>query len=338
MEEEKTLAIPLGGSTADGEQVNPTAGPVESAASGVPEQKSGKAQTESRQNSAKSMVRQSESTALSENGKPGKEKKPSVVGRLFAALGALIIFLVVVAVIGGVIMFFLATRDEMPSAPEVTAKMSDVVVDSAIEALRTKEIHLNSDEINLFLSTVKEKSKDKAAEHGIEIVDLFSVIAGDKVTIYSRIRYKGFTWPVRAVARVSYDDPMIIISIDKSYIGNLTLPSEMIMDFVGRNIENENISVYNGMIYYDTTKFNDMITEVTIKQLNLEVDEKQKNDDEDKNAVSKWWDNLVDGIAGWFKNWAAGIVSDLIHDLKFKNVTIIDNELVITVSYAENKD
>ena len=61
-------------------------------------------------------------------------------------------------------------------------------------------------------------------------------------------------------------------------------------------------------------------------------------DDEDKNAVSKWWDNLVDGIAGWFKNWAAGIVSDLIHDLKFKNVTIIDNELVITVSYAENKD
>ena len=45
MEEEKTLAIPLGGSTADGEQVQPTVGPVESAATGgsSPQQKSGKA-------------------------------------------------------------------------------------------------------------------------------------------------------------------------------------------------------------------------------------------------------------------------------------------------------
>ena len=37
MEEEKTLAIPLGGSTAEGEKVHPTSGPVESAASGASE-------------------------------------------------------------------------------------------------------------------------------------------------------------------------------------------------------------------------------------------------------------------------------------------------------------
>ena len=45
MEEEKTLVIPLGGSTADGEQVNPTTGPVESAGANavLPEQRRGKA-------------------------------------------------------------------------------------------------------------------------------------------------------------------------------------------------------------------------------------------------------------------------------------------------------
>lgn len=337
MEEEKTLAIPLGGSTADGGHVDATAGAAGTAGAEAPEQKSGKAQTAPQQKSGKAIVPQEGGSALTESGgTPDQPKKPGMAVRVLRTLGALLIFVVVVAVIGAAILFFLATRDELPSAPEVNAKMSDVIVDSAIEALRTKEIHLNSDELNMFLATVKEKSAEKAAEHGVEITDLFTVVAGDKATIYSRIRYKGFTWSVRAIAKVSFDDPYIILSMEKSYIGEIGLPSEMIMEFVGNNINNENISVHNGMIYYDTTTFNDKITEVTIKQLNLEVDEKQKSDDEDKNVVAKWWDNLVDGITGWFKNWAAGIVSDLIHDLKFKNVTIIDNELVIMVSYAEN--
>ena len=287
MEEEKTLAIPLGGSTADGEHVQPTTGPVESAATGEPtRQKSGKSQPDKkadRQKSAKAVVKREETGILAESGDPqnGNPKKPGVVGRIFKALGALIIFLLVVAVIGGVVLFFFATRDEMPSAPEVKTDMKTVAVDSALEALKDREIRLNSDEVNMFLTTVKEKSAEKAAEHGIEIIDLFSVIASDRATIYARIKYKGITWPVRAVARLSYDDPYIIVSMEKSYLGSLNLPSEKIIEFVGNNIEYESISVHNGMIYYDTTDFNDKITEVTIKQLNLEVDEKKENKSDD---------------------------------------------------------
>ena len=340
MEEEKTMVIPLGGNTADGDHVQPTGGPVESAATGEPEtrQKSGKsqpAQKARKQKSAKALMNRQETGGITETAPTGQPKKPGVAGRIFMGLGALIIFLLVITVIGGIVLFFFSTRDEMPSAPEIRTDMKTVAVDSAIEALKDHEIRLNSDEVNMFLETVKVKSAEKTAEHGIEIIDLFSVIASDRATIYARIKYKGITWPVRAVARLSYDDPYIIISMEKSYLGSLPLPSEKIIEFVGKYIVYDSISVHNGMIYYDTTDFNDKITEVTIKQLNLEVDEKKENNDEDKNSVEKWWDNLVDGITGWFKNWAAGVVSDIIHDLKFKNVTIIDNEIVITVSYAE---
>ena len=319
MEEEKTLAIPLGGVTEDGQQVHPTSGSVESAASGSsqPEQKN-----------AKAMVGSDASETLDVQGtssQPDEPKKPGIAGRIVRTLGAMIIFLLVIAVIGGAILFFLATRDEMPSAPEIKTDMKTVATDSAWEAIKNKEIRLNSDEINLFLSTVKEKSAEKAAEHGIEIIDLFSVIAGDKATIYSRIKYKGITWPVKVVAKLGFDDPNIIISVDKAYIGKVDLPSEKIINFVGNYIVNDNISVYNGMIYYDTTEFNDQITEVTIKQLGLEVDD--SNPDE-----KSWWQKVKD----WFKEKTANFVSDVIHDLKFKNVTIIDNEIVITVTYAED--
>ena len=319
MEEEKTLAIPLGGVTEDGQQVHPTSGSVESAASGSsqPEQKN-----------AKAMVGSYASETLDVQGtssQPDEPKKPGIAGRIVRTLGAMIIFLLVIAVIGGAILFFLATRDEMPSAPEIKTDMKTVATDSAWEAIKNKEIRLNSDEINLFLSTVKEKSAEKAAEHGIEIIDLFSVIAGDKATIYSRIKYKGITWPVKVVAKLGFDDPNIIISVDKAYIGKVDLPSEKIINFVGNYIVNDNISVYNGMIYYDTTEFNDQITEVTIKQLGLEVDD--SNPDE-----KSWWQKVKD----WFKEKTANFVSDVIHDLKFKNVTIIDNEIVITVTYAED--
>ncbi len=343
MEEEKTLAIPLGGSTSDGERVDPSAASADptSAAASSSQQKSGKSsgRNEKLQKSAKANVKKKESKALAEKDSAGegdgKPKKPGIAARIFKTLGALLIFLLVVSVIGGVVLLFLATRDEMPTAPEIKSDITTIAVDSALDALKDQEIRLNSDELNLFLNMVKEKSADKTAEHGVEIIDLFTVVASDKATIYSRIKYKGITWPVRAVAKLSFDDPYIIVSMEKAYLGSLNLPSEKIIEFVGKYIVNDNISVHNGMIYYDTTEFNDKITEVTIKQLGLEVDEREVQDDQDKNAIEKWWNNFVDGITGWFKNWAAGLVSDIIHDLKFKNVTIIDNEVVIQVSYAE---
>lgn len=317
MEEEKTLAIPLGGSTADGERVNPTSRPVESAATGspTPEQKSGKAVVKSGGNE-KNIAR---GGAVSQ---PEKPKKPNVVLKIFGALGALIIFLLVVVVIGAGVLFFLATRDEMPTAPEIKAEMSDVIIDSALEMISDKQISFNSDEVNLLLKTLVEKSAEKTSEHGIEVDDLFSVVANDKITLYSRVRYKGFSWPIRAVAKLSYDDPYIVISLESAYIGKVSLPADILVKYFGENVVSDNIDIHNGMIYYDTSEFNDKITEVTIKQLGLEVD---KNEQEDKS----WWQSIKD----WFKEKTAGIVSDLIHNVKFKNVTIIDNNIIISVSY-----
>ena len=290
MEEEKTLVIPLGGSTADGEQVNPTTGPVESAGANavLPEQRRGKA-----------VVKPTAVNKPQVRGggvpTPEKPKKAGVVGKIFAALGALILFLLIVCIIGAGILYFLATRDEMPTAPEVKSEMSDVIVDSALEMISDKQISFNSDEVNLFLKTLVEKSAEKTAEHGIEVDDLFSVVANDKITLYCRLRYKGFSLPIRAVAKLSYDDPYIVIS--------------------------------HGMIYYDTSEFNDKITEVTIKQLGLEVD---KTNQEEKS----WWQSVKD----WFKEKTAGIVSDMIHNVKFKNVTIIDNNIVISLSYEKTEN
>jgi len=338
MEEEKNVVIPLGGSTSDGEHVQPSVSTAQSTASAdlsSPKQKSGKAQSAG---SNEMLQKSGKATALKSGagGKstPDEPKKPGVAMKIFGAIGALLLFLIVVVVIGAGVVLFLATRDEMPSAPEVKSEMSDVIVDSALQLLSEKEISFNSDEVNLFLQVLNEKSAEKTAEHGIEISDLFSVIANDKATIYCRAKYKGITWPIRAVAKLSFDDPYIIISLESAYVGSLSLPSEMLVTYFGKYAVSDNISIYNGMIYYDTTEFNDKISEVTIKQLGLEVDEIKDNEDENKNAIEHWWN----GVKDWFKNWAAGIVSDMIHDVKFKNVTIIDNEIVISVSYAEEKE
>ena len=188
MEEEKTMVIPLGGNTADGDHVQPTGGPVESAATGEPEtrQKSGKsqpAQKARKQKSAKALMNRQETGGITETAPTGQPKKPGVAGRIFMGLGALIIFLLVITVIGGIVLFFFSTRDEMPSAPEIRTDMKTVAVDSAIEALKDHEIRLNSDEVNMFLETVKEKSAEKTAEHGIE----YGVPRAGALTVSRRI-------------------------------------------------------------------------------------------------------------------------------------------------------
>lgn len=317
MEEEKSLAIPLGGSTADGEHVDPTASPADSG--DAVKQKSGKAKGGAIQKSAKSEVIAADSGNPEQ---PDQPKKPNVAVRILRAFGALILFLVVAAVVGGGVLLFLGTRDEMPKAPEVKAEMSDVIIDSAMELISDKRITFNSDEVNLFLNTLVEKSAEKTSEYGVEIDDLFSVVANDKATFYCRLRYKGFSWPIRASAKMSYDDPYIVISLESAYVGNISIPSELIVKYFEKFVVSDNISVHNGMIYYDTTEFNDKIAEVTIKQLGLEVD---KSNQEDKS----WWQSVKD----WFKEKTAGIVSDMIHNIQLENVTIIDNEIVIQVTY-----
>ena len=321
MEEEKTLVIPLGGSTADGERVSPTGLPSDSGA--ATQQKSGKAQTAEKSGTLQKSGKSGAVIPGSEgSGQPDQPKKPHVAARIFGALGALVLFLIVVAVIGGGVLLFLGTRDEMPKAPEVKAEMSDVIIDSAMELISDKRVSFNSDEVNLFLKTLEEKSSGKASEYGVEIDDLFSVVANDKATFYCRLRYKGFSWPIRASAKLAYDNPYIIISLESAYVGNISIPSELIIKYFEKVVVSDNISVLNGMIYYDTTEFNDKIAEVTIKQLGLEVD---KNNEEDKS----WWQSVKD----WFKEKTAGIVSDMIHNVEFENVTIIDNEIVIQVTY-----
>lgn len=327
MEEEKSLAIPLGGSTSDGSRVEP--GEAVS-------QKSGKAAAAGSTSTLQKSGKSGSSGKLDVGGKSGgdlsEKQKPKIGQRILFGIIGLIAFLLVISVIGAGVLFFMATRDDLPTAPEVNSTMSDILVDSALEMFTEHKITVNSDEINFLLGTLVEKSSEKLASYGFEVKDLFSVVANDKATLYGRVRYKGITWPLRAVAKVSYDNPYIVVSIENAYVGKLKLPREMLIEYFGKTAVSENLSVHSNLIYYDTTSFNDKLSEVAIKQLGLEVDEIKGNNDEDEFFIVRWWNNMVDGV----KNWAAGKVSDFIHDINFDNVTIIDNNLEIRVSFSDD--
>ena len=108
MEEEKTLVIPLGGSTADGERVQPGAATNDDA----PKQKSGKAQPQEKGGAIQTSAKSGTLDSGDGSSQPDGPKKPNVLLRILRGLGALIIFLIVVAVIGAGVLLFLGTRDE----------------------------------------------------------------------------------------------------------------------------------------------------------------------------------------------------------------------------------
>lgn len=299
---DKNEAIPMGGSKTDGTKV---------------------------------VVKKSDDTALAEiNNKP--EKKVNAATIVILAITAL---LIVSAVSVGV-LFALATTDTMPKAPLVTTDMSTVVKDSAIEMIKDQKITFTSDEVNLFLKTLVEKSADKLESNGVQIKDLFVVIADDKATLYCRAKYKGITWPIKAVVNISYDDPYVVIGFSSAYVGKLELSTDKLMGYVDKNLSSDDISIHNSFIYYDTTTFNDKLSDMTLEALGLTAeditsDANDSSDDEEEFFLSKWWNNFIKGIYDSIRNWAAGVVSDFIHEIHFDDVKIINNEIVINVSFDE---
>ena len=307
MEKETNQAIPLGGNTTDGTRVVPSSGG-----------------TELSTNVTKVLAPET----------PQKKGNPVVV--VILGLAALLLVLL----LGGGVLFLFATTDTMPKAPEVTADLGSILKDSAKEMIADKKISLNSDELNFVLKTLVEKSSEKLEADGIQVNDLFCVVANDKITFYCRLNYKGVTWPVKAIADVSYDEPNIIIGLRNANLGKLDLPSDTVLDFFGKYYVSDNITMRNGFIYYDTTDFNDRISEVAISNLGLNTDgTKTETDTKDDNkgfSLKKWWNKIVSKVSDSVKNWAAKVVSDFIHDVEFKDVKVIDNELVISVTYKED--
>ena len=145
MEKETNQAIPLGGNTSDGGTVVPSVSNT--------------------------------TVAVAESPQPPAKKNNAIV---FVILG--LAALLFVCAIGAGVLFLFATTDTMPKAPEVTTDMNTVIKDSAMEMISDKKISLNSDEINLFLQMLVEKSSEKLAENGVQINDFFSVVANDKMT------------------------------------------------------------------------------------------------------------------------------------------------------------
>lgn len=302
MEDPKNEAIPMGGTTADGASV--------------------------------SVRGKGEISPLPQGGEPSKKKNHVIV---FVILGIAALLIAAAVALG--VLFVFATTDTMPKAPQVTADMSTVIKDSALEMIKEKKITFDSDEINLFLKTLAEKSEDKLEENGMRLNDLFAVVNDDKATIYCRMNYKGVTWPIRATADVSYDDPYIVINLHSASIGKIDLPEKKLMEYFVKVANIEDISIHNNFIYYDTTNFNDKISQVALTELGLTIEDVQGDStDEDKDSgfsIKKWWDNLFKGVSDSIKNWAAKVVSDFIHNIKFQDVKIIDNELVIRVTFDE---
>ncbi len=282
----------------------------------------------------------SEEKNLSTDIKKKKKVKPWVI--VVSAIAAL---LVILGVSVGV-LFALATSDTMPNAPVVTTDMNTLIKDSAMEMIKEKKITFTSDEVNLCFKMLVEKSSETLEKNGIRIKDLFVVINNDKATIYCRAVYKGITWPIRAVADIHYDDPYIVVGFSSASIGKLDLPTDLLIEYAGKGLSVEDLSVHNGFFYYDTTTFNDKLSDMTLDALGLKLSDIESDSDnsgeEDSSSsenegfsFSKWWKNFVDGISDSFKDWAAKLISDFIHDIKFKDIKIIDNEIVLEVSFQE---
>lgn len=281
----------------------------------------------------------SEEKNLSSDTRKKKKVSPAVI-----AISVVAALLVVLGISLGV-LFALATSDTMPNAPVVTTDMNTLIKDSALEMIKEKKISFTSDEVNLCLKTVVEKSSSTLEKNGIIIKDLFVVINNDKATIYCRAVYKGITWPIRAVADIHYDDPYIVVGFSSASIGKLDLPTDTLIEFAGKGLSVEDLSVHNGFFYYDTTTFNDKLSDLTLNALGLkpsDIESGSENSGEDNNSSedegfswSKWWKNFVDGIADSVKNWAAKLVSDFIHDIKFKDIKILDNQIVLEVTFKE---
>lgn len=299
---EKNDAIPMGGSKSDGTKV---------------------------------ITQKSDDALTAKNDKPKKKVNAAAIAILSVTA------LLIVSVVSLVILFALATTDTMPKAPLVTTDMPTVIKDSAIEMLKEKKITFTSDEVNLLLKTLTEKSSDKLEKNGIRIKDLFVVITDDKATFYCRALYKGVTWPIKAVANISYDAPYIVVGFSSANVGKLEIPTDKLVDYVGGSINSKDISVHNGFIYYDTTTFNDTLSDMTLETLGLTVEDIEKENDASPNegfSLGKWWNNFIKGISDSFKNWAARVVSDFIHDIYFDDVKIIDNQIVINVSFEEQNN
>ena len=282
----------------------------------------------------------SEETSIEKKNIQSETKNKKKLSPAVIAISAAAALLVVLVVSLGV-LFALATSDTMPKAPLVSTDMSTLIKDSAIEMIKDKKITFTSDEVNLCLKTLVEKSSETLEKNGIRVKDLFVVINNDKATIYCRAVYKGITWPIRAVADINYDDPYIVVGFSSASIGKLELPTNLLMEYVGDNIAVTDISVHNGFIYYDTTTFNDKLSDMTLNALGLKPsDIESGNEDGNSNddgsfSWSKWWQNFIGGISDTFKDWAAKIISDFIHDISFKDIKIIDNEIILEVAFDE---
>lgn len=311
MADQNQEPIPLGGSTSDGAPVVPTytQAPV------IPP-----------------------STALSaEPAQPKKKNKAIVWIILF------LFALLVMAAVGLGVAFLFATSDTMPKAPEITGNMQTVVKDSAVEMIKDKKIRLNSNDINIFLEKILNSAEGKLAEEGIQINDLFAVVSNDKATLYCRANYKGITWPIKATADVSYDNPYIVVNLSSAWIGKIQLPHGFILDRLDGKINADNVSFHNGMIYFDTTDFNDQISDLALSELGLSNDDigdgsSQTEDENQGFSIKRWFGNLVNGVKNKVKNWAAQKVSSVIHDVKFEDVKVIDDELVITVTFDQKAE
>lgn len=317
MADTQNEAIPMGGSTADGTSVTTQVAP---------------------QTSETTPVYAAGAITEPDGSEPPRKKTNIAVVLILGLFG----LLVVAAILLGIVFLF-ATTDTMPKAPVVTGDMQSVVKESAIEMIKDKKISFNSNDVNIFLGQAADSAKDKLAEEDIQINDLFAVINNDKATLYSRVNYKGITLPIKATADVSFDDPYIIIHLHSAYVGKLSLPQQEILKHLEGVTSVENVTFRNGMIYFDTTNFNDQMTDLALSELGLKPEDVGADTDNDTDStegnkgfsIKKWFSNLVGGVKNTVKNWMAQKVSSLIHDVHFEDVKILDDQLVIDVTFNE---
>lgn len=184
------------------------------------------------------------------------KKKKSVAKRIFSVLLTIIVLLAAAA---GV-LYFAATYDDMPAAPEETTKIEDVITKTVTGLIGSeKSVELASGDMNAILHKVTPKFEETLSASDMALKESFVVMADNKATVYARIKYKGITLPVRVQMDIRFNTPHVVLDIENIKIGKLSLSHSLIAKALAVVELPENMKVENGFIYYDTTALNGIL-------------------------------------------------------------------------------
>lgn len=240
---------------------------------------------------------------------PKKKKGKRIFLKIISGIFGVILLLLILLGVA----FGLATIDDMPAAPTEYTSMSDVLTKAVTGLLSdTSRIEMNSTDLNGILKEVQPTLEKTLNEYDMSLSEAFIVMADSKATLYARVKYKNITLPVRATISLRFNEPSYaIIDIQKVSVGKLNIPDSLITSVLANVDLPEDVTLKGDFIYYDTSSINTMLLDAIRENETLTKTE-----------------DFLNKFLGFF---GGGFSFEDTIDISFNDISVIDNQLVISV-------